>query len=249
MISTLGARWARVAIVRTVPSTFPTHPAGILPLKLWRPRWFDGVALTLGAASPDVAYLVDGSGLPVWPLSHQLHGLIIFCLPVTLLGCLMVRRAVPVIAAHLPAGGPFALRDYGALRTSGHRWWITVTSAIIGAGSHLVLDGLEAWFPAIEYPAHLVGLAVMAAIAAVIGRRRLLVQWHGAAPFASRQPVRFWSVVAAVAVPLLAVTPFLPAASLPHTTGVRVLTALALGLLTAALVIGGRRPAHTPAPT
>jgi hypothetical protein len=246
MISTLGARWARSAIVRAVPSTFPAHPAGILPLKLWRPRWFDGVALVLGAASPDIAYLVDGSGLPVWPLSHELHGLILFCLPVTLLGCLMVRRAAPAVAAHLPSGGPFALRDYGALRTSGHRWWITVTSAIIGAASHLVLDGLEAWFPAIEYPAHLVGLVVMTALAVVIGRRRLVRRWHGEAPGVLRQPVRFWSVVVAVALPGLAVTPFLPAAFLPHTTGVRVLTALAAGLLAAAAVTGRRRPVPAP---
>ncbi|MFC4066282.1 DUF4184 family protein [Actinoplanes subglobosus] len=231
-----------------MPSTFPTHPAGILPLKLWRPRWFDGVALALGAASPDVAYLVDGSGLPVWPLSHQLHGLIIFCLPVTLLGCLMVRRAAPVIAAHLPAGGPFALRDYGALHDSGHRWWITVLSAVIGAASHLVLDGLEAWFPAIEYPAHLVGLAAMAAIMAVIGRRRLLLRWHGEPPHRAPDPVRFWSVAAAVAIPLLAVTPFLPAAFLPHTTGVRVITALSVGLLAAAAVAGSRHRTPSPGP-
>ncbi|SFF64500.1 protein of unknown function [Actinoplanes philippinensis] len=237
-----------MAIVRAVPSTFPTHPAGILPLKLWRPRWFDGVALALGAASPDVAYLVDGSGLPVWPLSHQLHGLIIFCLPVTLLGCLLVRRAAPAIAAHLPAGGTFALRDYGALRTSGHRWWITVSSAIIGAASHLVLDGLEAWYPGIEIPAHIVGLAAMALIAAIIGRGRLLRRWHGDPPPVTRRPALFWSVAAAVAAPLLAVTPFLPAAFLPHTTGVRVLTALSLGLLAAAAAVGGRRRAPTPHP-
>jgi hypothetical protein len=31
-----------------VPMTFPTHPVAVLPLKLWRPRWFDGVALVLG---------------------------------------------------------------------------------------------------------------------------------------------------------------------------------------------------------
>ncbi|MEU4159421.1 DUF4184 family protein [Actinoplanes sp. NPDC026670] len=228
-----------------MPSTFPTHPAGILPLKLWRPRWFDGVALALGAASPDVAYLVDGSGLPVWPLSHQLHGLIIFCLPVTLLGCFLVRRAAPAIAVHLPAGRTFALRDYGALRSSGHRWWITVTSALIGAASHLVLDGLEAWYPDIEYPAHIVGFAAMALIAAIIGRDRLVRRWHGEPPPAPRNPARFWTVAAVVAVPLLAVLPFLPAAFLPHTTGVRVLTALSLGLLAAAEVVGGRRSALT----
>jgi hypothetical protein len=244
MISTLGAWWGRLAIVRAVPSTFPTHPAGILPLKLWRPHWFDGVALVLGAASPDIAYLVDGSGLPVWPLSHQLHGLILFCLPVTLLGCLLVRRAAPVVAAHLPAGGPFALRDYGALRSSGHAWWITAISAVIGAASHLLLDGLEAWVPAIEYPAHLVGLVAMPALAAVIGRRRLVHRWHGPAPAAPRHPGLFWSVVGAVALPGLAVVPFLPAAFLPHTTGVRVLTALAVALLAAAAVTGRRRAPH-----
>jgi hypothetical protein len=204
------------------------------------------VALVLGAASPDIAYLVDGSGLPVWPLSHELHGLILFCLPVTLLGCLMVRRAAPVVAAHLPSGGPFALRDYGALRESGHAWWVTVTSAIIGAASHLLLDGLEAWVPAIEYPAHLVGLIAMVALAAVIGRRRLVHRWHGEAPPVARRPVRFWSVVAAVALPGLAVVPFLPAAFLPHTTGVRVLTALAAGLLAAAVT--GRRRRSAPHP-
>jgi hypothetical protein len=52
--------------------------------------------------------------------------------------------------------------------------------------------------------------------------------------------------VVAVALPGLAVTPFLPAAFLPHTTGVRVLTALAAGLLAAAAVTGRRRPVPAP---
>lgn len=231
--------------IRAVPSTFPTHPAAILPLKLWRPRWFDGVALVLGAASPDIAYLLDGSGLPVWPLSHQWHGLILFCLPVTLLGCLLTRRAAPAVAAHLPRGGPFAFQDYGALSVSGHRWWITVLSALIGAASHILLDDLEQAIPVLEIPAHLAGLAAMPALVLVIGRRRLIHRWHGEAPERPRHPVRFWSTTAAVALPLLAVIPFLPAAFLPHTSGVRVLTALALGLLTAAATAARTR---TPVP-
>ncbi|SDS64406.1 DUF4184 family protein [Actinoplanes derwentensis] len=227
-----------------MPSTFPTHPAAILPLKLWRPRWFDGVALAIGAASPDIAYLVDGSHLPVWPLSHQWHGLILFCLPVTLLGCLLTRRAAPVVAAHLPAGGPFTLRDYGALSVSGHRWWITVLSALIGAASHVLLDDLEQAVPFLEIPAHLAGLAGMLALAAVIGRRRLIHRWHGEAPTVPRQPARFWFTAVAVTSPLVAVIPFLPAAFLPHTTGVRLLAALALGLLAGAAVA---RPRRVPA--
>ncbi|MDI6104688.1 DUF4184 family protein [Actinoplanes sp. NEAU-A12] len=231
--------------------TFPTHPAAVLPLKLWRPRWFDGVALVLGSAAPDVAYAFDGSGLPVWPLSHQVHGLVLWCLPVTLLGCFLMRRAAPVVAAHLPGGGPFALRDYGALHTSGHSWWVTVTSALLGAASHLLLDGLEHAVPVIEHPAHAVGAVAMTALAVAIGRRRLIRRWHGEPPRRERRPLRFWSVVVAAALPALAVIPFLPAAGLAHTTGVRVLSALAVALLLAAAAGSAGRPheATTPSPS
>ena len=217
--------------------TFPSHPIAVVPLKLWRPRWFDGVALVLGSFSPDLAYLVDGSGLPVWPFSHQLAGLVGWCLPLTLAGCWLVRRAAPIVAAQLPAGGPFALRDYGALRESGHAWYITVLSALLGAASHLVLDGLEAWVPAIEHPGHVVGALAMGGLAAVIGRRRLVRRWHGEAPAYERRRGLFWGVAAIVALPGIAVTPLLPAAALLHTSGVRVLTSLAVGLLVAAAVV------------
>ncbi|GIF69226.1 hypothetical protein Ais01nite_72610 [Asanoa ishikariensis] len=216
--------------------TFPSHPAGILPLKLWRPRWWDGVALVLGSTTPDLAYLLDGSGLPVWPFSHQLVGLVFWCLPLTLLGCALVRRAAPVVAAQLPAGGRFALRDYGALRFSGHPWHVTAGSALVGAASHLVLDAGEQRFPALEYPGYLVGAIVMVWLALVIGRQRLVRRWHGDPPAAARRPALFWTVTAVVALPGIALTPFLPAAFLLHTSGVRVLTALAVGLLAAALV-------------
>ncbi|AEV84689.1 hypothetical protein ACWT_3666 [Actinoplanes sp. SE50] len=225
-----------------MPITFPTHPAAVLPLKLWRPGWFDGVALALGSAAPDVAYALDGSGLPVWPLSHQVRGLVLWCLPVTLLGCLLVRRAVPVVAAHLPGGDRLALRDYGALRSSAHPWWITVLSALIGAASHLALDGLEKLMPAVELPGHAVGAVTMTVLLLVIGRRRLIRRWHGAPPVRERRPLLFWSVAAAVALPVLTVTPLLPGAGLLHTTGVRILSATALGLLLGAAAVGALHP-------
>jgi hypothetical protein len=151
------------------------------------------------------------------------------------------------VAAHLPAGGSFALRDYGALRSSGHAWWITVLSALLGAASHLVLDGIEALVPAAEYPGHLLGALAMTALARAVGRRRLVRRWHGEAPAYERRPVRFWSVAALVALPGLVVTPLLPAAFLLHTSGVRVLTSLAVGLLVAAAVCGTRTVGQ-PAP-
>jgi hypothetical protein len=36
-----------------MPLTFPSHAAAVVPLKLWRRRWFDGVALVIGSAAPN----------------------------------------------------------------------------------------------------------------------------------------------------------------------------------------------------
>jgi hypothetical protein len=217
-----------------VPSTFPTHPVAVLPLKIWRPRWFDGVALVLGSMAPDAAYVLDGSGLPVWPFSHEPLGLLGWCLPLTLVGARLVRWAAPAVAAHLPAGGPFALRDYGAIVNAGHRWWVTVTSALVGAASHIVLDEVEQGVTAAEFVFHVVGVVAILVVGLHLGRRRLVRRWHGPAPAVRRRPALFWTVAGAVALPAAAVTPFLPAAFLPHTTGARLLTAVAAGLLAAA---------------
>ncbi|GLW33360.1 DUF4184 family protein [Actinoplanes regularis] len=226
-----------------MPLTFPSHPAAVLPLKTWRPRWFDGVALAVGSMAPDLAYALDGSGLPVWPLSHQVVGLVGWCLPLTLVLTCLIRRAAPVLAGHLPDAGPLALRDYGALRTARHRWPITVCSALVGAASHLILDRLEFVVPASQNIMHVLGTVTLAAVAVDLGRRRLIHRWHGDPPPVPRRPVLFWTIAASVALPLIALTPFLPGASLSHTTGARLLCACGAGLLTAALSLFRPEPA------
>lgn len=218
-----------------MPLTFPTHPAAVLPLKLWRPRWFDEIALVVGAMAPDLAYALDGSGLPVWPLSHRVPGLVLWCLPVTLVLTWLLRRVAPVVAAHLPAGGPFALADYGALGRSRPAWPIVVVSALLGAASHLALDRLEAVAPASEYVMHVLGFVGLLSTVLAIGRGRLLRRWHGEPLPVPRHPVAFWTVAGTVSLALAATVPFLPAASLAHTTGTRLLCAFAAGLLAAAL--------------
>ena len=65
-----------------MPATLPSHQAAVLGLKLWRPRWFDGVALVVGAAAPDAAYAVTGLGVDI--RSHAWHALLWFNLPLTL---------------------------------------------------------------------------------------------------------------------------------------------------------------------
>ncbi|WP_309234012.1 DUF4184 family protein [Micromonospora sp. ATA51] len=89
-----------------MPLTFPSHLAPVLPLKLWRPHWFDGVALATGAVSPDVAYLFTGTRYDLGLRTHTLGGLLWWCLPVALGYTWIVRRTIAGIAVHLPASGP-----------------------------------------------------------------------------------------------------------------------------------------------
>jgi hypothetical protein len=188
--------------------------------------------------APDAAYVLDGSGLPVWPFSHEPLGLLGWCLPLTLAGGWLVRRAAPAVAAHLPAGGSFALRDYGAIGRGRHRWWVTVASALIGAASHVALDEVEQGVTAAEYVFHAAGVVAVVVVGLSIGRRRLVRRWHGPSPAVRRRPGLFWTVAGAVAVPAAAVTPFLPAAFLPHTTGARLIAAAGVGLLAGAAAVG-----------
>src|SRR5262245_34271700 len=119
-----------------MPLTFPSHAALPLPLKLWRPRWFDGVALVIGSAAPDLAYALAGSGVPVLPRSHRRAGLSLCCLPGTLLCAALVRWAAPAVAVHLPRRpAALALRDYGVLGISRPGQTVSALSAVLAAAT------------------------------------------------------------------------------------------------------------------
>ncbi|MCM0673862.1 DUF4184 family protein [Micromonospora phytophila] len=252
-----------------MPLTFPSHPGVVLPLKLWRPRWFDGVALTTGAVAPDVRYALLGVG-PEWQ-SHTLTALVWWCVPVALLGAWLVRATVATLAAHLPHLGPFALRDYGVLATVRHPWQITAGSALLGAATHIGWDHLThtaawlrivfgidwdsvsevAWWTVSDIPSSLVGALVTLGVAVVIGRRRLLRAWHGNPPPVRTRSMVFWPVAGAVATIGYALTPVLPAAGLPWATVVRLLCVTAGALLVAAVAVQAVNakitfPAETP---
>jgi hypothetical protein len=213
-----------------VPLTLPTHPIVVVPLKLWRPRWFDGVALTLGAIAPDIAYAADGYGVTIH--SHAWHAPLWWAIPLVLVGARLVRWAAPTIAAHLPAFGPLALRDYGALQRVRHGWFVTATSAVIGAASHVVLDafshprsdGGRILFPVLHHHVtsdlplwYLISMAfdlagMLAAVAATIhiGRTRAVYRWHGPPPLTRARPGVFWSAVFVVGAGGLALLPLQP---------------------------------------
>ena len=92
----------------------PTRPP-YSPLKLWRPRRFDGVALVVGSAAPDAAYPLRRHRVAAG--DAHLPGLFWFCLPVTLLGAGLVRWAAPTVAPRTcpPTGPRWRCRDYGVL--------------------------------------------------------------------------------------------------------------------------------------
>jgi hypothetical protein len=202
-----------------MPATFPSHAAVVLPLKLVRSQWFDGVALVIGSTAPDLSYPLIPAGLLLY--THSWLSLLWWTLPVTVVGSLIVRWAAPRIAANLPADPWFALRDYAVLARSRPSWWITATSAVLGGASHIFWDGFThppsgGWFvaahPVMTQEAYAgwpwwqvaqwtsTGVGGLAAVGMFlyIGRRRLLIAWHGeVTPMASR-PAVFWTVLGIV---------------------------------------------------
>jgi len=193
-----------------MPLTLPTHPIAVVPLKLWRPRWFDGVALVIGAIAPDLGYATYGFGETV--RTHNLPALLWWSVPVTVVAAWLVRWAAPAIAAHLPGAGALRLRDYGVLGVVRHRWYVTVGSALLGSFSHVAWDSLThpgyfavlqrevwpgtPWWGLLSDASNVAGFVAGTLLLVQVGRGCLLREWHGAPPPAVRQPLTFWSAVA-----------------------------------------------------
>lgn len=185
-----------------MPLTFFAHQVPALPLKLWRPAWFDGLALCIGSMAPDLAYPVGGW---VSVQSHRLPGLVTWSVGVTVLACVVVRRWVaPTAFAVLPDAGSLRLRSYRVLAVRRPPPWQTITSALVGAGSHLLVDAFThptrwgaQWLgldrvlfvaplhgpttiaDVLQGVGHTAGTALGLVLLVHVGRRRLLERWYG----------------------------------------------------------------------
>lgn len=116
---------------------FPlAHPAAVLPLRRFCPRWLNLPALIIGSLIPDAAYLFGR--LKVDEISHSVLGIALFCLPVgvglTYVFCWLGSRSL----AHLP-------EKYRVLlpvqtRPSGLSLLRATVSVMIGAATHLAWD-------------------------------------------------------------------------------------------------------------
>lgn len=246
-----------------MPLTFPSHLAPVLPLKLWRPRWFDGVALATGAVAPDVGYLFNGTRFELGQRTHTLVGLLWWCLPVALAYAWIVRRVIAGIAVHLPGERLFGWRDHAALGGVRHPWRVTVCSALVGGFSHVAWDrvthterwlrlvGVEdfqaatgiPWWLLSDVVSTVAGAAVVVALAMRAARRREI--FDGVRPPAPpARPVVFWAVALSVTALGGLLLPGLPAATVPAPSGVRLLHVAALALIVGAGAAGGLKPAR-----
>jgi hypothetical protein len=190
-----------------MPLTFPAHQALVLPLKLRWPKHTDATAMCVGAAAPDLLYPVPGVGSS----GHGALGVVLLVVPLTFgISSLLRWRCALGVFGNLPDVGPFRLHSYRAITRRRPTTLVTLTSALIGALSHVLIDAFthtgrwgstllgldETWFTApirgdmsgarvLQYLGHTVGSAVAIALFFYIGRSRQLEQWYGAATVAA----------------------------------------------------------------
>jgi hypothetical protein len=192
-----------------VPFTFLAHQGPVLPLKLVAPRWFDGTALVIGSALPDLAQAATNE-LPFTVNAHTKAAQLVLW-PVTVAIAVVVKRWVaPVLGPHLPDRPPFHLRDYGALggwpgdRPRPIAGIVLAVSALVGLVSHIALDafthqrglvvrnveslqdilvtpaGLRVpVFYALQLLVTVLGAAIAVASLAAIGQRRIVRDTYG----------------------------------------------------------------------
>lgn len=193
-----------------MPFTYFAHQVPVLPLKTRAPDRWDGLALVIGSIIPDLWYVTSGwlwgpFGLPLWVSGHRFDLILQNCvIPGTILTILLRRWVMPVVPAVLPKAGFLRLRDYRLLALSHHRWWVTAYSVLVGALTHLFVDGFthfDGWavegiaalreplvtigdrsvavYKVLQFAGHVFGTIAGAYLLLLISRRKLQWTWHG----------------------------------------------------------------------
>jgi hypothetical protein len=129
------------------------HPLAVMPLVYWRGLRLDPTCLVIGSMSPDFEYFARVKLAST--IGHTLHGIALWCIPVTLLSAWLFHRVAKWPALRvLPR--PLAAR----VAVYAERPWLpaptataiasVVVSAALGAVTHIVWDSFThsgSWGP------------------------------------------------------------------------------------------------------
>ena len=120
-----------------MPVTFPAHQAGVLPLKVWKPKWFDGLALVVGAGSPDLFLTLNHN--PRFD-AHGVTGVVVAVAFTIVYATLFRRYSADGLFGSLPDFGPLRCSSYRVLRVGRPRLLVTTFSAFVGVLNHIFID-------------------------------------------------------------------------------------------------------------
>jgi hypothetical protein len=157
-----------------LPYPLLAHQALVLPLKMWRPNYFNGTALVIGSIAPDLQNFWS-TGAAAIDFGHTFEGQFTFCLPLTIgvVAVIGYLRLGEVIASRF--GRRFAWLSTAATditRPSGLER--AVMSAFAGSFSHIAFDALthEAIPARAHYHVHDITFSmhsIAQAVASVVG--------------------------------------------------------------------------------
>ncbi len=145
------------------------HPLAVLPLRRTSLDW---TCLVIGSTAPDFEYflrLEQAGGF-----SHTLLGLILFCVPVTLVAAWLFHRVIKWPLVHVaPFGGRLAVFADRPWRLT----WSCVVAALVGALTHYLWDSIT--HPDMFGPQHVEWLREVIHVPGLGTTRRCRVLQHG----------------------------------------------------------------------
>ncbi|HUR90502.1 MAG TPA: DUF4184 family protein, partial [Ramlibacter sp.] len=121
-----------------MPWTF-AHPAAVLPFRRFGSRRVPFAGLVAGSMAPDIGYYFGR--YDVGAFAHAPMGVVLFCVPVSMVLVLVVIRLRTLLTAPLPQPHRSALRAIEPFAPSSPRSLAALAAAaLLGAVTHIVWD-------------------------------------------------------------------------------------------------------------
>src|SRR5690349_16326923 len=122
-----------------MPWTF-SHPAAILPLRRFCPRWMNLAALVIGALTPDLGYYLGLRDVGIY--AHSFAGSLFVCIPagLAMLACFYLFRKPLCHLLPEPHRSALSPLTQSPLPLTAGAFIATIPSIAAGTWSHIVWD-------------------------------------------------------------------------------------------------------------